>query len=154
MPHRVAFSQLGVGRSTNGMRKWIDLMENFTENGKVIILPAGYILHHGTDDNWNPTQDHIIGPAWFGDKAMADNYTAVMGHETPVVLSYRTTKPLKLLDVSEGSLGSEELGEMCDDDTPPKEMAWACKEAGYEGWMENDGEIMICDTSSLELTDA
>lgn len=139
---------------TNTMRKWIDLAEDFTRDSAVINLPVGHVLYHGTEGDWNPSETHINGPAWFGDEDMAENYTTVMGHENPAVLEYETTRPLRLLDVSEGTLGGTELGALWDDDLDPRDMAYACMEAGYDGWYETDGEIMIYDTTSLRLTDA
>ncbi len=136
------------------MRKWINLFEDFEGEQKVINLPAGTFLHHGTNGDWNPAESHIHGPAWFGDEDMASDYNTVMGHDAPTVLTYRTKRVLRLLDVSRGTAAHDELQEMWDDEVPPMEMAYACHDAGYDGWFEDGGEVMIYDTANVVLSNA
>lgn len=125
--------------------------EDFAGEHAVVILPAGTILHHGTDGNWDPATSQIRGPAWFGDEDMASSYNLVMGHDLPTVLVYETVRPLRLLDVSAGTPAGAELAAMWDDEVVPSDMAHACEAAGYEGWFETGGEVMICDGDDVRL---
>jgi len=126
-------------------------LRDFAGEQAIMVLPSGTVLHHGTDGGWDPATDHVRGPAWFGDENIAESYNVVMGHEHPVILAYETVRPLRLLDVSSGTPGGAELGRMWDEETVPSDMAYACAEAGYDGWFEHGGEIMICDTRAVRL---
>jgi hypothetical protein len=116
------------------------------------VLPAGTVLHHGTD---NPTDFEIPnGPcAWFtiddgaakewaGWANQGDSY--YKGRKR--VLSYETTRDLTLYDITDARTyyelafaltGDPEHGHM--------DVAAHLAETGAEGWMSDGprGEIMI-----------
>jgi hypothetical protein len=127
---------------------------DFAGEQAVMALPSGTILHHGTSGDWDPAAVHLRGPAWFGDADMAESYNVVMGHDSPVVLAYETVRPLRLLDVSAGTPASAEIEAMWEEETVPSDMAHACAQAGYDGWFEHDGEVMVCDTRDVRLMPA
>jgi mRNA-degrading endonuclease YafQ of YafQ-DinJ toxin-antitoxin module len=116
------------------------------------ILPAETQLFHGTANDWAP--DEIRGPAWFGNAEMATSYAHdVFQHEAAVVHAYETTRPYRLLLLEKGSEITNRMMAMMDGgETLPEDMALGViEDGGFEGWIEEDGEIMLGDMSGLRF---
>ena len=122
----------------------------------VFVLPAGTTLYHGTRAPERFTVPD--GPAWFSEsRAVAEHFIEwqkFVGRMRPRIGTYRTTRELRLVTLTEGM---DEFWESigCTRGST-SEMAEAVCSAGYDGWRANNypnggDDTMLCDTSSLEF---
>lgn len=116
-----------------------------------VNIAAGTNLFHGTDrpaSEWNPAQEPIWGPAWFSETPnIAQSYAGFRRSGSlgdPIVLIYKLTDDISVLDVSGeeiSGLMDELYGNYTNDD-----IAIAVCELGFDGWLIQNEEVMICDT--------
>lgn len=118
-------------------------------------LPRGTTLYHGTDrpsSEWDYESDPIFLPAWFGlDLGVAKQYAGFQRSGSsgpPVILTYRTTRDMDLLEAS-----GQELSEFMDElygNYTTDEIAESVCSLGFDGWHIKDTEVMLC-SDDIEL---
>jgi hypothetical protein len=120
------------------------------------LLPAGTPIYHGTDQpasEWNPSEDPIHAPAWFGlDAKVAIDYAKYARSGSggdPYYIECKTTAPLNLLDL--GTIETGAIFQNLIDNYTTSDIATCVLRMGYDGWYIQDEEIMIGHEGDFEF---
>ncbi len=145
------------------MRNFIDMLNEGRSfqlaNYSTYDLPAGTVLHHGTNATRNFNM-LVKRPTWFALRlATAERWSGWhqsdrrnQGPER--ILSYVTTRDLVLLDrrgMDWDTYTALAMALTGDSEPSPYNMAYKLK-AHCDGWI-GDGEIMLCDPRNVEKAD-